>query len=164
MLTALCFVGSAAPSLNFSLKRNRHAEMFSGMPSSSIVPEGIPRTAAKTSPLAFEIVGTAQHVGRCERGRIGDRVGGDVQRDALAGQQGDHAFGDGRLGIDLVDHAEQVAHVASGGNRKLHAAFNGLGGGFERVGGSGELLVDDLGRAKALSDGVATTSSLPASP
>ena len=71
-----------------------------------------------------------------------------MQRDALAGQQGAHAFGDERLGIDLVDHAEQVAHVASGGNRKLHAAFNGLGGGFERVGGSGELLVDDLGRVE----------------
>ena len=70
--------------------------MFIGMPSSSIVPEGIPRIASKTSPLAFEIVGTAQHVGRCERGRIGDRVGGDVQRDALAvlQQSGDAAVFD----------------------------------------------------------------------
>ena len=54
-----------------------------------------------------------------------------MQHDAFARKQRDHALGHRSLRVDLICHAEQVAHVALGCGGKFHAIFHGNGRGTE---------------------------------
>ena len=96
--------------------------------------------------VALEVVRATQHVGGGEIGRIARVVGADVEGDRFARKQRDEAFLNGRLVVDLADHAEQVTHVVVRGDGEFHAVGGALGLGRERVGRGIELLREDFGR------------------
>ena len=69
-----------------------------------------------------------------------------MEGDRFARKQRDEAFLNGRLVVDLADHAEQVTHVVVRGDGEFHAVGGALGLGRERVGRGIELLREDFGR------------------